>query len=77
MNDNSKQKTLFQGTLENFNSDKQRVLLDQLLFFIKENGLTISQAKSLFKDAIESLDCYGIVITIDDYEKLTGKEFNS
>lgn len=76
MDKNLKEKTLFQGNL-NYNSDKQHELLEQLIFFIKENGLTISQAKSLLKNAIESLDYYGTVITVEDYEKLTGKEFNS
>ncbi len=31
MNNNSKAKTLFQGTLENYNSDRQNELLEQLL----------------------------------------------
>lgn len=65
--------TLFQGTIANYNSNKQKELREKLLFFIKENGLTISQAKDLFTNVINSLEYYGTLLTIADYEKITSR----
>lgn len=75
--ENIKKETLFQGEYRNFNYDRKDELQKELLFLIKENGLTISQAKEIFTNTINLLEYYGILLTIADYEKLTGRDVNS
>lgn len=68
---------LFSGEYRNFTNERKDEIERELLFFIKENGLTISQAKELFINTINSLEHYGTLLTIADYEKLTGRDVNS
>ena len=72
----TKENTFFQGEYRNYNQDRKRKLEKELLFFLKENGLTISQAKDLFNNVINSLEYYGTLLTIAEYEKMTGRDVN-
>lgn len=69
----SKENTFFQGELRNFNGEEESKILDELLFFIKEKGLTVSQAENLLINATKMLGQYSTLLTIEDYEKITGK----
>lgn len=74
--DKNKENALFHGEYKNCLYDTKDKLQTDLLFFIKENGLTISQAKELFINTINLLDDYGTILSIVDYERLTGRDVN-
>ena len=44
-----------------------------ILQYIKEKGLTVSQANELLITIIKMLPDYATLISIADYEKLTGR----
>ena len=69
-----KEKTLYQGELKNFNGDEQDKMRKDILQYIKEKGLTVSQANELLTTIIKMLPDYATLISIADYEKLTGRD---
>lgn len=69
-----KEKTLYQGELKNFNSDEQNKMRKDILQYIKEKGLTVSQATDLLTCVINMMSDYATLISIADYEKLTGRD---
>lgn len=71
-----KRDALYQGILENYNADTQRKMYKDILYYIKDNGLTIDQATELLNDILKSLTHYGTIISVADWEKMTGKTFN-
>lgn len=72
-----KDKIFFEGTYKNFSPEECDKIQNELLFFIKEKGLTISQATVILSNIIKLLPMYSIPITVADYEKLTGKDIES
>lgn len=69
-----KEKTLYQGEFKNFNCDEQDKMRKDILQYIKEKGLTVSQAAELLTTIIKMLPDYATLISITDYEKLTGRD---
>lgn len=69
-----KQKALYQGELKNYNSDEQDKMREDVLQYIKEKGLTVSQATDLLTCVINMMSDYATLISIADYEKLTGRD---
>ena len=69
-----KEKALYQGELKNFNSDEQDKMRKDILQYIKEKGLTVSQATKLLTCVINMMSDYATLISIADYEKLTGRD---
>lgn len=69
-----KEKTLYQGELKNYNSDEQDKMRKDILQYIKEKGLTVSQATDLLTCVINMMSDYATLISIADYEKLTGRD---
>ena len=72
-----KETNLFQNLFQeyrNYTNDRKDELQSELLFFIKENGLTIRQAKELFTDTINSLEYFGTILTVADYKRITGRD---
>lgn len=65
---------LYQGELKNYNGDEQDKMLKDILNYIKEKGLTVSQANELLTTIIDMLPDYATLISIADYEKLTGRD---
>lgn len=74
MTDIRKKNTLYQGELKNFNSDEQDKMRKDILQYIKEKGLTVSQATNLLTCVINMLSDYATLISIADYENLTGRD---
>lgn len=70
----NKTTTLYQGELKNFNGDEQDKMRKDILQYIKEKGLTVSQANELLTTIIKMLPDYATLISIADYEKLTGRD---
>lgn len=70
----NKTTALYQGELKNFNNDKQDEMQKDILQYIKEKGLTVSQANELLTTIIKMLPDYATLISIADYEKLTGRD---
>mgnify|MGYP003179024431 FL=1 len=70
----NKTTALYQGELKNFNNDKQDEMQKYILQYIKEKGLTVSQANELLTTIIKMLPDYATLISIADYEKLTGRD---
>lgn len=70
----NKTTVLYQGELKNFNNDKQDEMQKYILQYIKEKGLTVSQANELLTTIIKMLPDYATLISIADYEKLTGRD---
>ena len=64
--------TLYQGELKNYDSDEKRKMCEDILQYIKEKGLTISQARELLTNVINSLSIHATLIS--DYEKITGRD---
>lgn len=69
-----KQKALYQGELKNYNSDEQDKMRKDILQYIKEKGLTVSQATDLLTCVINMMSDYATLISIADYEKLAGRD---
>ena len=69
-----KEKNLYQGELKNYNSDEQDKMRKDILQYIKEKGLTVSQATDLLTCVINMMSDYATLISIADYEKLTGRD---
>lgn len=69
-----KEKALYQGELKNYNSDEQDKMREDVLQYIKEKGLTVSQATDLLTCVINMMSDYATLISIADYEKLTGRD---
>lgn len=70
----NKAATLYQGELKNYNSDEQDKMRKDILQYIKEKGLTVSQATDLLTCVIIMMSDYATLISIADYEKLTGRD---
>ena len=70
----NKTAALYQGELKNFNGDEQDKMRKDILQYIKEKGLTVSQANELLTTIIKMLPDYATLISIADYEKLTGRD---
>lgn len=66
--------SIYQGEVDYYESDRAYEIQNELLFYIKEKGLTISQATEILKDLINILPNYGTLITDIEYEKLTGRD---
>lgn len=66
--------TLYQGELKNYDSDEKRKMCEDILQYIKEKGLTVSQARELLTNVINSLSVHATLISIADYEKITGRD---
>lgn len=47
---------------------------EDILNYIKEKGLTVSQATTLLTDVIGMMSNYATLISIADYEKITGRD---
>lgn len=75
IDDYNKETTLYMGDLKSFDCDTQRKLRQELLFFIKEKGLTVSQAQELLVSVAKELPDYSVILSVADYEKLTGTTF--
>ena len=69
-----KKDIIFQGTATTYSYNYQKQVFDDILYYIKEKGLTISQAIEVLTDLIKALPDYGMLITAADYEKITGKD---
>ena len=65
---------LYQGELKNYNGDEQDKMRKDILNYIKEKGLPVSQANELLTTIIDMLPDYATLISIADYEKLTGRD---
>ena len=65
---------LYQGEVNFYDSDKDIKFQENILYYIKENGLTISQATEILKNIIDILPNYGTLITDAEYEQLTGRD---
>lgn len=74
MTEKEKEKYLYQGEFKNFNSDEQYKMQEDILQYIKEKGLTYSQATDLLKCVINMMSDYATLISIADYEKITGRD---
>ena len=70
----NKTTALYQGELKKFNNDKQDEMQKDILQYIKEKGLTVSQATDLLTCVINMMSDYATLISIADYEKLTGRD---
>lgn len=70
----NKTTALYQGELKKFNNDNQDEMQKDILQYIKEKGLTVSQANELLTTIIKMLPDYATLISIADYEKLTGRD---
>lgn len=70
----NKATALYQGELKNYNSDEQDKMRKDILQYIKEKGLTVSQATELLTCVINMISDYATLISIADYEKLTGRD---
>lgn len=70
----NKTTALYQGELKKFNNGKQDEMQKDILQYIKEKGLTVSQANELLTTIIKMLPDYATLISIADYEKLTGRD---
>lgn len=70
----NKTTVLYQGELKKFNNDNQDEMQKDILQYIKEKGLTVSQANELLTTIIKMLPDYATLISIADYEKLTGRD---
>ena len=70
----NKTTALYEGELKKFNNDKQDEMQKDILQYIKEKGLTVSQANELLTTIIKMLPDYATLISIADYEKLTGRD---
>lgn len=57
-----------------FNSVSHKKESKDILQYIKEKGLTVSQATDLLTCVINMMSDYAILISIADYEKLTGRD---
>ena len=66
--------TLFNGEYRNYLSDTRNKIQDELLFFIKKKGLTVNQAIELLKNTIEIIGDYSAVLSIEEFEKITGRK---
>lgn len=69
-----KEKHLYQGELKNYDTEEQIKMEHDILQYIKEKGLTVSQATNLLTDVMNMLSTYATLISIADYEKLTGRD---
>ena len=69
-----KEKHLYQGELKNYDTEEQIKMEQNILQYIKEKGLTVSQATNLLTDVMNMLSTYATLISIADYEKLTGRD---
>lgn len=69
-----KEKTLYEGELKNYNSDEQDKMRKDILQYIKEKGLTVSQVTKLLTCVINMISDYTTLISVADYEKLTGRD---
>ena len=70
----NKATTLYQGELKNYNGDEQDKMRKDVLQYIKEKGLTVNQATDLLTCVINMMSDYATLISIADYEKLTGRD---
>ena len=64
-----KQNALYQGELKNYNVDEKSKMHEDILNYIKEKGLTVSQATTLLTDVIGMMSNYATLISIADYER--------
>lgn len=69
-----KEKALYQGELKNYNGDEQDKMYKDILRYIKDKGLTISQANELLTNIIKMLPNYLTLISIDNHERLIKRE---
>lgn len=68
-----KTNTLYEGELKNYDNNEKYKMCEEILHYIKEKGLTASQAINLLTDVIDMIPRYATLISIADYEKITGK----
>ena len=69
-----KEKALYQGELKNYNGDEQDKMHKDILRYIKEKGLTISQANELLINVIKMLPDYLTLIPINNHKRLIKRE---
>lgn len=69
-----KEKALYQGELKNYNGDEQDKMYKDILRYIKEKGLTISQANELLTNIIKMLPDYLTSTSIDNHERFIKRE---
>lgn len=69
-----KSNALYQGEPKNYTNDEKCKMRDDILHYIMGKGLTISQASTLLKDIIDIMTNYAVLISIADYEKITGRD---
>ncbi len=69
-----KEKALYQGELKNYNGDEQDKMHKDILRYIKEKGLTISQANELLINIIKMLPDYLTLTPINNHERLIKRE---
>lgn len=69
-----KEKALYQGELKNYNGDEQDKMHKDILRYIKEKGLTISQANELLINVIKMLPDYLTLTTINNHKRLIKRE---
>lgn len=72
-----KSNALYQGEPKNYTSDEKCKIRDDILHYIMEKGLTINQAYTLLKDIIDIMTNYAVLISIADYEKITGRDITN
>jgi hypothetical protein len=65
-----KETTIYEGDLNDLGYGTLIKLRQEILSFIKEKGLTVSQAKELLESTLKKLSDCSVVISVADYEKL-------
>ena len=69
-----KEDYLYQGEFKSYDSDEQDKMRKDILQYIKEKGLTISQATDLLTCVINMMPDYATLISVADHEKITGRD---
>lgn len=69
-----KEKALYQGELKDYNGDEQDKMHKDILRYIKEKGLTISQANELLINVIKMLLDYLTLTPINNHKRLIKRE---
>lgn len=67
---------LFYGFIRNNRRLNMRAITDKIISIIREEGLTVRQARNILNDLLDDMDEYSIILTAKDYEKLTGEEYD-
>nr|DAE06914.1 MAG TPA: hypothetical protein [Siphoviridae sp. ctL0q1] len=70
-NMNEKEDSIYYGDHELYNRDIQRKMMNDILLYIKNRGLTVDQASILLKDVLQELPLCSRIISVSEYDRIS------